>query len=429
MFDLGKSSYGIETIAAGSYYSLALKSDGTVWTWGSNLFGELGNESLNNSNTPVQVSGLSGIIAISTGLDHSLALKSDGTVWAWGDNSYGEFGNDTSINSDTPVQVSGLAGVVAISAGSDYSLALKSDGTVWAWGDNLFGELGNNSTTNSDTPLQVSGLSGITAISAGLAHSLALKKDGTVWGWGSGLTGAVSGLFSEILKTFSQGFSSGAPNNMGNPVLTPVQVSNLTSVTAIAAGSDFNLAIVGSAAQIPTLTPTPTSNSTTIQTAVTSFTPTSGSSDTSVVIAGSGFTGATAVSFGSTVAQSFTVNSDTQITAVVGNGSSGRVSVTTPGGTVTKGGFSFITTQQMTNWAGYLVETNQENPQSNVVTDIKGSWVVPKVTTSDVFANSSVWIGIDGYGSNNKYIVQIGTVQKRRELWNFLLCLVGDEYP
>ncbi len=106
-------------------------------------------EATKNRLTPVQVSDLSGVIAIAAGEYHSLALKSNGTVWAWGRNNYGQLGNGTTTNKNTPVQVSGLSSVIAIAAGTFHSIALKSDGTVWAWGVNEYGQLGDNTTTRS----------------------------------------------------------------------------------------------------------------------------------------------------------------------------------------------------------------------------------------------------------------------------------------
>lgn len=173
-------------IAAGSYDSLAIKSDGTVRAWGWNSTGQLGDGSTTDSNVPVQVSGLTGVVAVEAGWGHSLAMKSDGTVWAWGLNSYAQLGNGGSTDSNVPVQVSGLTGVVAVAGGSGHSLAMKSDGTAWAWGVNVEGALGNGSNTSSKVPVQVSGLTGVVAIAAGGAalHSLAMKSDGTVWAWG-----------------------------------------------------------------------------------------------------------------------------------------------------------------------------------------------------------------------------------------------------
>jgi alpha-tubulin suppressor-like RCC1 family protein len=130
----------------------------------------------------VQVSGLTGVTAVAGGFVHSLALKSDGTVWAWGYNAQGQLGNETYTDSNSPMEVLGsggvgyLTGVTAIAGVQAHSLALKGDGTVLAWGYNAQGELGNGTFTfGSNTPVQVSGLSGVTAIAGGYIHSLALK--------------------------------------------------------------------------------------------------------------------------------------------------------------------------------------------------------------------------------------------------------------
>lgn len=172
-------------IAAGDFHSLALNSDGTVWAWGRNGEGELGDGSNVVSRlAPVQVSGLTGVVAIAAGSNHSLALKSDGSVWGWGTNGSGQLGDGTMANRLTPVQVSGLTGVEAIAAGFNYSLALLSNGTVRAWGFNFYGALGDGTTTTRLTPVQVVGLTGVTEVAAGQYHSMALRSDGVVLTWG-----------------------------------------------------------------------------------------------------------------------------------------------------------------------------------------------------------------------------------------------------
>jgi alpha-tubulin suppressor-like RCC1 family protein len=176
---------GVVAIAAGGEHSLALKGDGTVWAWGSNLDGQLGDRSTNTESCfPVQVSDLAGVVAIAGGGSHSLALKSDGRVWAWGDNFYGQLGDTTTNGRNYPVQASGLTNAIAIEAGDFHSLAVKSDGTAWAWGNNLKGQLGNNSNSDSHIPVQVMIVTGVVAVSGGGSHSLALKGDGTVYAWG-----------------------------------------------------------------------------------------------------------------------------------------------------------------------------------------------------------------------------------------------------
>jgi Regulator of chromosome condensation (RCC1) repeat len=157
---------GIRAISAKGGHSLALDSGGGVWAWGSNIFGELGDGTTTDRNTPAPVLNLTGIKAISAGQVHSLAIGDDGTVWAWGWNASGQLGDGTTTDRHTPVQVQGLAGVIAIAAGGVHSLALRDDGTVWAWGDNGDSELGDGTYANSLTPVQVKGLVDITAIDA-----------------------------------------------------------------------------------------------------------------------------------------------------------------------------------------------------------------------------------------------------------------------
>jgi len=167
-------------VSGGVSHSLALLPDGTVWAWGSNQYGQLGNKdvvttitvsgnTISASSTPVQVSDLTDITAISAGGGHNLAVKNNGTVWAWGVNYDGQLGDGTTADSNAPVQVMisltmPLTDIIAISAGAFHNLALKSDGTVWAWGSNGLGLLGNGTTDNSSTPVQVNGLTSVIAI-------------------------------------------------------------------------------------------------------------------------------------------------------------------------------------------------------------------------------------------------------------------------
>lgn len=172
-------------VAAGIRSSYAIKADGTLWAWGQNGDGQLGDGTTIDRLLPVQITGVTGnIIALSTGVSyHTLALTDDGKVWAWGNNASGELGDGTTTDRTSPVQVSGLDDVVAIAAGGWHSMALKSDGTVWTWGNNEYGELGDGTKTNRAVPAPI-GIADVTSISAGNSHSLAVKRDGTVWSWG-----------------------------------------------------------------------------------------------------------------------------------------------------------------------------------------------------------------------------------------------------
>jgi len=210
---------GITSVAGYATDSYALKSDGTVWAWGSNSTGFCGDGTTTERHTPVQVSGLTNVIAIAG----ATALKSDGTVWDWGPNGNGQLGDGTTTERDSPVQVSGLTDVIAISMYSQ-RMALKKDGTVWAWGPNSKGQIGDGTTTDRYIPVQVNGLSGVVAIATGLQHSLAVKSDGTVWGWGDNYYGQLGNI----------GVTS-------TPV--PVKIPGLSNVAAVSAGRFFSFAI------------------------------------------------------------------------------------------------------------------------------------------------------------------------------------------
>jgi len=216
---------GITSITCGSDHCLALKSDGTLWGWGANNFGQSGG--LGSALTPVQVTGLSGVTAMAVGFQFSAALKSDGTVWAWGFNYHGVLGNGTVTDSLVPAQVPGMTGVTAIAAGNYHMLAVKSDGTVWAWGQNTQLQLGDGSSVNRSTPGRVNGLAGVVGVAAGSRHSLALKSNGTVWAWGNNSGG-------------------GLGDGTASPSSTPVEVSGLASVVEVAGGGFHSMAIQSS---------------------------------------------------------------------------------------------------------------------------------------------------------------------------------------
>ncbi|MEO5677219.1 MAG: choice-of-anchor D domain-containing protein, partial [Usitatibacter sp.] len=176
----------VVAVASGAFHGLALKRDGTVAAWGSNAAGQLGHGSPNSSERYfVEVVGLGGVASITAGKYHSVAVKADGTVWAWGLNAEGQVGDGSQVATRlAPVQVPGLTAVTAIAAGGRHTLALRADGTLVAWGANENGQLGDGSTAQRRSPVAVSGLSNVVAIAAGDAHSLALRSDGTVVAWG-----------------------------------------------------------------------------------------------------------------------------------------------------------------------------------------------------------------------------------------------------
>lgn len=215
----------VKFIETGYSHTLALREDGTVWSWGANGYGPLGRPATRSEPTPTQVPGLTGGVAVAAGGYHSLMLRGDGTVWSWGYNATGQLGRSTPTSFDaTPTQVPGLTNVVALSAGSDNALALRADGTVWSWGNNGNGQLGRSTPTRFDPiPTQVPGLTGIMALSAGSGHALAVRRDGILWAWGT--------------NSYRQlGFPEATSSNP-----TPRQVPALTDVVDAAAGSSLSL--------------------------------------------------------------------------------------------------------------------------------------------------------------------------------------------
>ncbi|HKE40834.1 MAG TPA: FG-GAP-like repeat-containing protein [Casimicrobiaceae bacterium] len=223
-------------ISAGSQHTLALKNNGTVMGWGLNDLGEVGDgTSGTNRPNPTAVSGLNNVVQVSAGQFHSLALRRDGTVWSWGSNSAGQLGlgvTDASPHG-TPAQVHDgggfLTGVIGIAAGGSHSCALLSTGTVKCWGRGTEGQLGNGLGTTSNLPVAVSSLTNVGQIVAGNQHTVALRTDGTVRAWGINTSNEIGD------NTTSQ---RNAPVSVLTAPATP-----LSGVAQIAAGADHNLAV------------------------------------------------------------------------------------------------------------------------------------------------------------------------------------------
>ncbi len=178
-------------VSGGAYHTIAIKTDGTLWAWGQNDYGQIGDGTLINKNSPVQIGSANDWIAISAGNFHNLAIKANGTLWAWGINSGGQIGDGTVINKSTPVQVGIATDWTGISAGGGHNIARRSAGTLWSWGSNVYGQLGDGTNTQRNSPVQIGSATNWVDFSAGSDHSIALKSDGTLWGWGRNTFGQV----------------------------------------------------------------------------------------------------------------------------------------------------------------------------------------------------------------------------------------------
>lgn len=198
----------IIAIAAGDQHTLAVDIEGNVWAWGRNVYGQLGRNSTDSDNAVPKLvqasaennSSFTEIVAVAGGLEHSVALKSDGTVFSWGRNTYGQLGNGETLSiNEKALEVPGISHITEIAAGDNHTVALKQDQTtVWAWGTNRLGQLGDGGREEKLTPVQVQGMNEVTKIATGDNHTIAVKQDGSVWMWGKNTSGTQSSRTTPI---------------------------------------------------------------------------------------------------------------------------------------------------------------------------------------------------------------------------------------
>jgi len=208
--------------------ALAVKTDGTLWAWGTNANGQVGNSTIIDRSSPVQIGALSNWAQVEGGERASFAITTTGALYAWGINLNGQLGTSstTTIQRSSPVQVGALSDWAQISAGDGFCVSVKTDNTIWSWGHNGSGQLGLNISAAIDrsSPVQIGALSDWAQASAGAAHSLAVKTDGTLWSWGGNSQGQL-GDGTKISKS------------------SPIQIGALSDWAQVAAGSDFSLAV------------------------------------------------------------------------------------------------------------------------------------------------------------------------------------------
>ncbi len=179
----------IVQIATGTLHSVALSGDGRVWTWGGNSSGQLGIDSQVHKNIPVLVAGIDHVVDIAAGLFSTLMVRQNGTVWVSGSsssgtNTYSTLGIEGVFQSMLPVQLPTLSNAIHIAHGGVHQFALKANDSVWAWGTNIYGRLGDGTTTNTTAAVEISTLTNIKSLSTHAATSMALSHDGEVWVWG-----------------------------------------------------------------------------------------------------------------------------------------------------------------------------------------------------------------------------------------------------
>tara|TARA_R110000751_G_scaffold303448_1_gene418142 strand:- start:199 stop:1338 length:1140 start_codon:yes stop_codon:yes gene_type:complete len=206
-------------LGSGLVNGYAIKTDGTLWAWGYNETGALGDGTVVTKSSPVQVGSLTTWASLSK-TEHLFfhAVKTDGTLWAWGDNSSGRLGDGTAVNKSSPVQIGSSTDWLQVAGASNTSYAVKTDGTLWAWGLNTGGQMGDGTAVSKSSPVQIGSLTTWTSVSgAGNASAYAIKSDGTLWSWGYNITGGL-GHGDEVNRS------------------SPTQVGSLTTWLSVAAG-------------------------------------------------------------------------------------------------------------------------------------------------------------------------------------------------
>jgi alpha-tubulin suppressor-like RCC1 family protein len=210
--------------SSGNTHTLALKADGTLWSWGNNIAGKLGDSTYNPRSSPIQVGALTTWYKAAAGEQFSGAIKTDGTLWTWGRGNYGNLGHNDTVTKPSPVQVGALTTWEYIFAGQDSNAAIKTDGTLWTWGQNSYGNLGDNSVNNRSSPIQVGALTNWAHVAHSRESVIAVKTDGTLWYWGFGSNG-----------------SNGSGSTTNLPRSSPIQIGALTNwVKASGGQSVFN---------------------------------------------------------------------------------------------------------------------------------------------------------------------------------------------
>ncbi len=218
------------TVSAGNVHSLAVKTNGTLWSWGNGQFGQLGN-ALFNSATPnvTQIGTANDWLTVSAGNRFSLAIKTSGTLWSWGLNNTGQLGLNNVVDQNLPVQVGTASNWLKIDAGNQHALAIDNTGSLYGWGNNTFGQLGNGTNTTSLIPILISTSTNWSEVSAGWDHSMVLNTNGNLFTFGNN----TNGQLCDATNTASNVFVPIGFNSDGSVSL----------YIAISAGNNFSLAI------------------------------------------------------------------------------------------------------------------------------------------------------------------------------------------
>jgi alpha-tubulin suppressor-like RCC1 family protein len=211
-------------VAAGGYHTVALQADGSLSAWGYNSSGQVGDGTTMDRHAPGPARAVGRAPIVASGHYHSVATAPDGSLWAWGWNAYGQLGDGTATDRYTPVRIGTDTFWTAVTAGRVHTVALQADGSLWAWGDNEYGQLGDGTMIDSSVPVLIGADTAWTAVAAGDLHTVALQADGSLWAWGLNSYGRL-----------------GDGSTIDRPV--PVRIGTDTFWTTVAAGRNHTVAL------------------------------------------------------------------------------------------------------------------------------------------------------------------------------------------
>ena len=219
------------SVACGTFYTMAIKSNGELWAWGSNNYGQLGTGYTYNQPTPRCVGTDTNWVSVACGSTHTLAIKSNGELWAWGYNEYGQLGIGFAASQTTPQPVGTATNWVSVACGSSHTLAINANGELWAWGYNEYGQLGIGNTTNQYTPYHVGTDTNWSSVACGANHTMAVNASREIRVWGINSSGQL-------------GIGNYTKQNIPYPIIlvgnTIVRIKDLACGYAHTVAIDFN---------------------------------------------------------------------------------------------------------------------------------------------------------------------------------------------
>ena len=217
------------TVAAGNRHTAAIRTDGSLWAWGGNEHGQLGNGGGGHGDrslSPVRIGAATDWVSVAAGGNYTVAIRSDGTLWAWGENRFGQLGDGTVIDRSLPTRIGTATNWATVTVGGRHTVAIRRDGSLWAWGENRFGQLGDGPTANRNAPTRIGMGTYWAYVSAGGSHTVAVRRDGSLWAWGAN-------------ESSQLGNGGGG---MGDMTRVPVRIGIATTWASAAAGDRHTMA-------------------------------------------------------------------------------------------------------------------------------------------------------------------------------------------